>query len=218
MSDGTDIEHVPAPHPAQDALSIMQVQWKFAQRISKTEFVPPGFRGRPDAILAAIQYGREVGIGPMQSLQSFDVIQGKPTLKPEAMSARVRAHGHSIQVIESTDEKCILKGTRADNGDTLEAEFTMAHARALGLASKDNWKKQPKTMLFWRATGALCRGLFADVIQGLSYTPEELGATEALDDEVVADAEVVEPAVVGGTPMFLEDTSFLPGTEDTDPL
>ena len=50
----------------------------------------------------------------------------------------------------------------------------MATAAQLGLADKDNWRKQPKVMRKWRAVAACARVVFSDVITGL-YTPEEMG-------------------------------------------
>lgn len=42
----------------------------------------------------------------------------------------------------------------------------------MGLSTKDNYQKQAKTMLTWRAIAEACRMTFPDIIMGL-YVPEE---------------------------------------------
>lgn len=160
-----------------DPLAGIDSRWRMAQRVADTEFVPQAFRRRPDAVLAAIQFGAELGIGPMQSLQSIDVIQGKPTLSAEAMRARVFAAGHTITTEAYTDEECVLVGTRKD-GTTDTVKFSMDDARRAGLTGKDSWKKYPRSMLLARATSELCRLLFPDVLSSVSYTMEELDGEE----------------------------------------
>lgn len=178
-----DLVHVPVE---PDPLAGVEKRWRIAQRVADTEFVPQAFRRRPEAVLAAIQFGAELGIGPMQSLQSIDVIQGKPTLSAEAMRARVFAAGHTITTEAYTDEECVLVGTRKD-GTTDTVKFTMEDARRAGLAGKESWKKYPRSMLLARATSELCRMLFPDVLSAASYTVEEL----VDEDETIAEAVIV---------------------------
>jgi len=47
--------------------------------------------------------------------------------------------------------------------------------------NKDNWKKQPSTMLQWRCVSKVCRFMFPECLMGVSLTPEELGAE--IDEE-----------------------------------
>jgi len=65
-------------------LSPAEVNWKTAQKIANTPFVPSAFRGKPEAVFAAILYGDELGLGPMQSLNSIHVIEGKPSMAPDS--------------------------------------------------------------------------------------------------------------------------------------
>ena len=53
--------------------------WKTLHAISRTDFVPKELRGNPAAILACVMYGREWGLGPMESLQLIDMIDGSPS-------------------------------------------------------------------------------------------------------------------------------------------
>jgi hypothetical protein len=53
-----------------------------------------------------------------------------------------------------------------------EAAWDMLRADKMGLSMKDNYKKQAKTMLTWRAVAESCRMTFPDIIMGL-YVPEE---------------------------------------------
>lgn len=158
----------------------VEAQWKLAQRLCNTEFVPQAFRGKPENILAAILTGHEHGIGPMQALQSINVIQGKPTLAPELMRALVARAGHRVDTLEYTESIVTLKGTRSDTGAISEVSWTMDDAKRANLTGKGAWKTYPRSMLLARATAELCRLMFPDIIAGLSYTEEELGGEPAV--------------------------------------
>lgn len=126
--------------------------------------------------------GFELGISPLQALDGINIVQGKPTCAPQLMLALInRSNQLEDMIIESTDIECKVTMTR--KGRTAHVEtFTIADAKRMGLEGKDNWKKQPKTMLKWRAVAAAARIVFPDVIQGL-YTPEELGAEVNVSDD-----------------------------------
>lgn len=179
-----------------------EMMWKVSQRVTNTPFVPKGLQGKPESVLACILYGAELGLGPMQSLNSIHVIEGRTAMSPELMRAMVARHGHRIDVVQNSNEVCEMKGVRADTGGTATVKWTMDDAKLAGLAHKDNWKKYPRAMLMARCTSELCRILFPDVVAGLSYTPEEVASIEGVEFtaeeepiaeiEEVVDAEVVE--------------------------
>ncbi len=166
-----------------------------AGQIAKTQFVPADFNGRPEVVLAAMLYGRELGLGPMQSLSLIQSIKGRVGLKPEGMRALVRQKGHRIWPTEMTDTSVTLCGWRL--GDPTDAvvsvTWTMDDAKRAGLGAGDNWRKYPRAMLVARATSELCRLHFADVIGGLSYTPDEL----ADFDDAPTFTQPPAPAIVG---------------------
>jgi hypothetical protein len=183
--------------------------WKLSQRISNTPFVPTALRGKNEAVLACVLYGAELGLGPMQSLNSIHVIEGRTAMSPELMRAMVARHGHRIDVIENSNDVCEVKGTRADTGSTATVRWTIDDAKMAGLAGKNNWKTYPRAMLLARATSELCRIVFPDVIAGLSYTPEEVAsiagveyeeptvpAAPAIEKPVDLDDEIVEAEIV----------------------
>ena len=154
-------------------LTPAEVSWKTAVRIANTPFVPTAFRGKPESVFAAVLYGEELGLGPMQSLNSIHVIEGKPSMSPELMRGLVARAGHRIDVKESSGDKVTLWGKRADTGSEATVSWSMKDAQLAGLAGRGAWKTYPRAMLLARATSELCRMLFADVVAGLSYTPEE---------------------------------------------
>ena len=161
------------PEPARP-LSPAEVSWKVAQKIANTPFVPTAFRGKPESVYAAVLYGEELGLGPMQSLTQIHVIEGKPSLAPEGMRGLVLKAGHRIDIKVASNDKVVLYGKRADSGSEATVEWTMKDAQLAGLAGRGAWKTYPRAMLMARATSELCRMLFADIIAGLSYTPEEV--------------------------------------------
>jgi len=183
-------------------LTPAEVNWKTAQKIANTPFVPSAFRGKPEAVFAAILYGEELGIGPMQSLNSIHVIEGKPGMSPELMRGLVARAGHRIDVKEASAERVTLWGKRADNDSEATVSWTMDDARLAGLAGRGAWKTYPRAMLLARATSELCRMIFADVVAGLSYTQEELASISGqVWDEVPADPLGAEPVAITTTPV-----------------
>src|SRR3954464_14925258 len=83
-----------------------------AQRIANPEFVPASLRRRPEAVLAALMSGAERGLGPMESLRSIHVIEGRPTLSAEIQRALVLAAGHEIVIVEQNAQRATLQGRR----------------------------------------------------------------------------------------------------------
>ena len=132
--------------------------------------------------------GFELGISPMQALDGIQVIQGKTTVSPQLMLALINRSGLLEDLQMDGDSKAYtVTMTRKGRSSHTEV-FTIDNAKAMGLAGKDNWLKQPAVMLKWRAVSACARVVFPDVIQGM-YTPEEMGAevSEDASGELVID-------------------------------
>src|SRR4026208_300560 len=69
-------------------LSSLDDLWRFCQIIAKTPFCPKTFSA--ETCPAAIQFGAEVGLTPMQALQNVAVINGKSALHTDAPLALCR--------------------------------------------------------------------------------------------------------------------------------
>lgn len=173
----------PGPAPTEGSTALMawaqeaDLAYQMAQKLAATSFVPQSLRGKPGDITAAILAGAELGLKPMATLKSIDVIQGTPALRAHAMRAVVQKQGHEIELVESTPERCVMRGRRKGAENWQSVEWTIARAQQLGLLNKDQWKKQPQSMLVARATGELCRLIASDALHGMPYVSEELEGT-----------------------------------------
>lgn len=186
---------VPAQQQPMSQASAL-VEWANAARqaagiassLAATSFVPASLRGKPADITAAILAGQELGLQPMATLRSMDVIQGTPALRAHAMRGLVQSHGHEIELVDATDTLCVMRGRRKGSDGWQSVEWTIERAAKLGLTGKDQWKKQPKTMLIARATGELCRLIASDVLYAMPYAAEELYEAPGADASVVVSA------------------------------
>jgi hypothetical protein len=193
---------LPQPHTglqqwAEDARQAAAV----AQSLAPTPFVPKSLRHiRGDLeeqrrvtignITAAILTGQEIGLTPMASLRSIAIIEGSPGMSALAMRGLVQSRGHYLHKVESSDTRCVYEGRRAgDDGPPERVEWTIERAAKLGLTGKDNWKRQPHSMLIARASSELCRLIAADVLLGIPYSAEEL-QDMAAEEEAAAPRKV----------------------------
>jgi len=195
-----------ADMPDASTFGLMPRAVQLARVVKDTAFVSKEFRGRPDAITAAILVGHELGISPMQSLQHIHVTEdregaagGKVIIDIVVWRTLVRSRGHSITFPEYSAVRVTARGTRHDNGDTLEVTWALEDARRAGLDQRPIWKKYPRAMLMARATAELCRGLFEDVIGGIAYATEEMTDGFAGVRDVVDEPDEDAPAATPET-------------------
>ena len=92
----------------------------------------------------------------------------------------IQRAGHVLVWRRFDRQAAVLYGRRRDTGSDFEATFTIDDARDMKLTGKGNWATMPRAMLMARVTSLLGRMLFADVLLGMEYTPEELGAVGAV--------------------------------------
>ena len=128
-----------------------------------------------EGIFSILCKAKSMGLNPMDALNGqFYMVNGKLGMSSEMMASLIRKAGHSISKDpKSTDNCCILNGKRKDNGDTWQMKFSIDDAKRAGIY-KNMWEKYPQAMLYNRCLSFLARQLFPDVIQGVSYTKEEL--------------------------------------------
>jgi len=157
--------------------------------LHKSHFFPKSIQS-PEAALAVMLAGRELGLGPMESLRSVYIVDGQTSMSSGLMAAMILQAGHSYEIIESTDTVCTIKFTRS-NGQSYTHTFSIEDAKRAGLAGKGNWEKYTRAMLWNRCISAGARAFMPDVIHNL-YTPEEMGASVAVteDGDVTIDAAV----------------------------
>lgn len=203
-----------APVEAQDsALMVfareLQEAANIAANLARTSFVPSTLRGKVEDLTAAILAGQELGLPVMATLRSIDVIQGTPGLRAHAMRGLVQTHGHSVQLVKSTPELCVMRGRRAGESEWQEVTWTIARAEQMALAGKGEWKKQPQTMLVARATGEICRLIASDVLYAMPYAAEELdgmsstapaGESSRVTVEEILSSRGTVPAAAGEGP------------------
>jgi len=152
--------------------------WETLERVANVLYKSGLFTHleNPTQAIAIVEFGRELGIPPMQALQMMAIVNGKLCVQSQLLLALFRKYGGEIEILESSAEKCRIKIKRPE-GKEYEEEFTIQEAERLGLTRKKNWKEQPENMLFWRAVAKAIRRYAPDLVLGV-YTIEEMSEGE----------------------------------------
>lgn len=167
-------DNLPAVRPGTSSIDLAPAAWQLANKVAGTDFAPKSLRGKPEAVLACILTGHEVGLSPMRSLALIHVVDGRPAMAAELMRALVLEAGHDIWIEEQTSTRVTIGGQRAGSSRETKVTWTMDDAKRANLSGKQNWRSYPRAMLLARATSELCRAVFPDVLSGISHTIEEL--------------------------------------------
>lgn len=177
---------------------------RFAQLLADADLLPRQFIGKPANVLYAIEYGRTLGITPVAAITGIHVIEGKPSASSGLIGGLVRQAGHKLRVKSDGKTWATAQIVRADDPDfTYECTWDLERAAQAGLCEIKNgkawardrngkpatWEKYTAAMLKARAITEVARDACEDVLFGLHYTPEELGAVVNQDGEPV-EAEV----------------------------
>lgn len=157
---------------------------RLASPLVSTDFVPAHFRpknGTEEAYkvaqasaTAAILFGAEAGLTPMQALQGIYVISGKPAMYARVMLAVTLAQGHAVWTEELTDTKAVVCGQRRGSEHVERVTWTLDRASKAGYTSNKKYATDPQSMLLARAQSDVCRRIAPDAILGMAYSVEEL--------------------------------------------
>ncbi len=145
----------------------------------------PSSLSTKEQIAAAIMQGAEVGLGPMSSLKSIAVINGRPSIWGDGAMGLVLSSG----LLEYMDER--IEGEGDDRIAVCEIQrkdlnrrtytFSVADAKQAKLWEKRGksggetpWITYPERMLKMRARGFALRDNFADVLSGLFIGEEAM--------------------------------------------
>jgi len=216
MSDPVIVpETLPAKVPAEPIERVpvnvgirpasIEEAWRTAKFASESNLVPASYRGKPTDALIAIMMGAELGLAPVQALNSIAVINGRPSVWGDGLLAIVKqsplclAHdeyltegGQRVERLtpdaikaDTTEAVCTFK--RAGHPDPITRSFSVAQAKRAGLYGKPGpWQLYPDRMLLMRARSFAARDAFPDLLRGLITREEAEDTPPRMDDPPAA--------------------------------
>ena len=165
---------------------------RYAQVLIDGKLIPASFKSA-EAVVSAIQMGRELGVDPVTSLNNIIVISGKPTLTARLQAALVRKFGVAYKTIKDfqpifpdgsnapsqagekpVDYETVIRFYVPFHNTVIEDDvrFTWSMAQKMELTTKDNWKKMPVQMNYSRCLSMGIMRNCPQAINGLYETSE----------------------------------------------
>lgn len=180
----------------------MEGMISYAKSLLVSNLIPKSLR-TPEAVVAVILMGKEMGFEPMTSLTQLHNIQGRVTMSVHAMGAKIRQAGVAWSTIENfapvfslkegekdkvVDYQTVIEFYRPFQGKLLteRVSFSWQEAKKMGLAEKENWTKMPKVMLWSRCFSIGARRVAPDALLGMYETAEwaeVAGVKHTVDNE-----------------------------------
>ena len=136
-------------------------------------------------MMVVLQSGREIGLAPMESLNSLYFVNGKIAMYGEAVPMQIIRAGHEIVWGKCDKNEATVTITRGDNGNSMKQTFTMAEAKERGYTSNALYQKFPENMLKWRVLGMVSKFIAPDALRGI-------GIKEDMEIEVVEEGSKFE--------------------------
>jgi hypothetical protein len=147
-----------------------------------------------DQALSLLLLAQAEGVHPAIAMRDFDIIQGRPSKKAEAMHRSFIAAGGTIEWHRLDDECADASFTHPTGsaGKPVRITWDMARARKAGLGGKDMYSKYPRQMLKARVISEGCRTVYPAATSGL-YVPDEVVTFKPQPEKNMGAAQVVEP-------------------------
>jgi hypothetical protein len=183
---------VPTNHrPTGVKLETLDEMFRFAEIALKGGFAPKGINTREAAFLA-LEMGAELGLQPMQALQSIGVINGRPAPFGNVKTAIVLNSGLCEEMEEwfeddegrvnipagslkdfPDDFAAVVKVRRKGRKAAREGRFSVGDAKRANLWGKQGpWSQYPQRMLRFRALGFVLDDEFSDILRGFTSYEE----------------------------------------------
>jgi hypothetical protein len=117
------------------------------------------------------------GKAPLELAKTYHIIEGKLTMRADAMLGRFLTSGGKVKWLTRNDKE--VKARWMHDGNEIEIGVTVDEMVKNGVACgktgglKDNWRKFPRQMLTARCVSEAVRLLAPQIVSGI-YTPEEV--------------------------------------------
>lgn len=150
-----------------------------------------GMKTKEQAI-ALMLVAQSEGLHPARAALEYHIIQGRPSLKADAMLSRFQAAGGKVEWHDYEPTKVSATFSHPQGG-SIRIEWTRKMADDAKLTNKDTWRQYPRQMLRARVISEGIRTVFPGVAVGI-YTPEEVQdfAPSNQPEKDMGAAEVVE--------------------------
>ncbi len=203
-----------ASPPAQVALTknglmptSLDEAWRYAQALSRTQFVPATYRGKPDDCLIAIDMAQRLGVAPLMFLQNTYVVHGKPGMEAKLVIALVNnstlfTDPMEYEVVGDDPAKDNYKvrafATRASTGKVLYGpwiDWDVVKKEGWYDKPGSKWQTMPGLMFFYRAASWFCNLHCPEVRMGMSTIEElsDMTMPKQVESTVLAPTEGRQP-------------------------
>ena len=167
----------------------------------------------PDQALALMLLAQAEGLHPMVAARDYHIIEGRPSMKADAMLARFQLAGGKVKWTSLTDTKVVGEFSHEAGGVAI-VDWDMDRAKTAGLGGKGNWLKYPRQMLRARVISEGIRTVYPACIVGV-YTPEEVQDFEQPRQAVYeAVPATIKPSPITPTPVLEAVVEEAPVAED----
>jgi len=176
----------------------------FAEAAVKSKFY--GFKSA-DEMLPLMIIAQSEGRSFASVVQEYDIIQGKPSLKAEAMLARFQKAGGHIQWTELSDTRCAAIFSHPQCAP-VEIDWDMKRAQQAQIKNH-MWQKYPRNMLKARTISDGVRTAYPACLGGM-YTPEEVSdfTPAQVSPPSQRGGQLAAPEETGQSEALREPTSF----------
>ncbi|NBV78980.1 MAG: hypothetical protein EBR62_03855 [Verrucomicrobia bacterium] len=146
-----------------------------------------------DQALALMLVAQAEGRHPASAAQDYNIIQGRPAKKADAMLRDFLSAGGKVEWHALTDDKADATFSHPAGGSA-RIDWTLERARAAGITNP-MWKKYPRQMLRSRAVSEGVRTVCPGATSGM-YVPEEV--------QDIVHVEPAPPVAVETAPVMIE--------------
>ncbi len=113
------------------------------------------------------------GLHPIQAVERYHVIQGRPAMKADAMLAEFQSRGGVVTWGRHDHEECDATFASPGVGQPVTVSWSLADAKKAELLRNTMWSKYPRQMLRARVISEGIRMTMPGILSGI-YTPEEV--------------------------------------------